>query len=101
MPRPKPLPLALSDHERRVLRSWLRKQTASQALVLRPEAMRRAFVNALATTPADLAARGQTRHDVLQHRPHVGVPARPWLMKIRKLISARPELHAASRRLCP
>lgn len=32
---PKPLPLELSDHERRVLRGWLRKQTASQALVLR------------------------------------------------------------------
>ena len=35
MPGPKPLPLELSDHERRVLRGWLRKQTASQALVLR------------------------------------------------------------------
>lgn len=35
MPGPKPLSLELSDHERRVLRGWLRKQTASQALVLR------------------------------------------------------------------
>lgn len=35
MPGPKPLPLELSDHERRVVRGWLRKQTASQALVLR------------------------------------------------------------------
>ncbi|WP_443056422.1 helix-turn-helix domain-containing protein [Streptomyces sp. MUM 178J] len=35
MPGPKPLPLELSDRERRVLRGWLRKQTASQALVLR------------------------------------------------------------------
>ncbi|MEV1092106.1 IS630 family transposase, partial [Streptomyces microflavus] len=35
MPGPKPLPLELSAHERRVLRGWLRKQTASQALVLR------------------------------------------------------------------
>ncbi|WP_436846230.1 IS630 family transposase [Streptomyces shenzhenensis] len=35
MPGPKPLPLELSDHERRVLRGWLRKKTASQALVLR------------------------------------------------------------------
>lgn len=35
VPGPKPLPLELSDHERRVLRGWLRKQTASQALVLR------------------------------------------------------------------
>ena len=35
MSGPKPLPLELSDHERRVLRGWLRKQTASQALVLR------------------------------------------------------------------
>ncbi|MFJ1586673.1 helix-turn-helix domain-containing protein [Streptomyces sp. NPDC088197] len=35
MPGPKPLPLDLSAHERRVLRGWLRKQTASQALVLR------------------------------------------------------------------
>jgi transposase len=35
MPGPKPLLLELSDHERRVLRGWLRKQTASQALVLR------------------------------------------------------------------
>ncbi|MFG2525300.1 IS630 family transposase [Streptomyces sp. NPDC048527] len=35
MPDPKPLSLELSDHERRVLRDWLRKQTASQALVLR------------------------------------------------------------------
>ncbi|MEV4049133.1 IS630 family transposase [Streptomyces sp. NPDC049744] len=31
----KPLPLELSDHERLVLRGWLLKQTASQALVLR------------------------------------------------------------------
>lgn len=35
MPGPKPLSLELSDHECRVLRGWLRKQTASQALVLR------------------------------------------------------------------
>jgi transposase len=35
MPGPKPLSLELSDQERRVLRGWLRKQTASQALVLR------------------------------------------------------------------
>ncbi|MFI1781781.1 helix-turn-helix domain-containing protein [Streptomyces rubiginosohelvolus] len=35
MPDPKPLPLELSDHERSVLRGWLRKQTASQTLVLR------------------------------------------------------------------
>ncbi|MFE1146487.1 helix-turn-helix domain-containing protein [Streptomyces albidoflavus] len=35
MPAPKPLPLELSDHERRVLRGWLRRRTASQALVLR------------------------------------------------------------------
>ncbi|MFD8262658.1 IS630 family transposase [Streptomyces griseoluteus] len=35
MPGPKPLSLELSDHERRVLRGWLCKQTASQALVLR------------------------------------------------------------------
>lgn len=35
MPGPKPLPLELSDHERRVLRGWLGEQTASQALVLR------------------------------------------------------------------
>lgn len=35
MPGPKPLPLALSGHERRVLRGWLRKQTVPQALVLR------------------------------------------------------------------
>ena len=35
MPGPKPMPLQLSDRERRVLRGWLRKQTASQALVLR------------------------------------------------------------------
>ncbi|MFD4835858.1 IS630 family transposase [Streptomyces uncialis] len=35
MPAPKPLPLELSDRERRVLRGWLRKRTASQALVLR------------------------------------------------------------------
>ncbi|WP_433549081.1 helix-turn-helix domain-containing protein [Streptomyces sp. CA-294286] len=35
MPGPKPLLVELSDHERRVLRRWLRKQTASQALVLR------------------------------------------------------------------
>ncbi|MEJ8632452.1 IS630 family transposase, partial [Streptomyces sp. MS2.AVA.5] len=35
MSGPKPLSLELSDHERRVLRGWLRKQTASQALVLR------------------------------------------------------------------
>lgn len=35
MPGPKPLPLGLFDHERRVLRGWLRKRTASQALALR------------------------------------------------------------------
>ncbi|WP_336924269.1 helix-turn-helix domain-containing protein, partial [Streptomyces sp. JWR5-1] len=35
MPGPKPLLLELSDHERRVLRGWLRKRTASQALALR------------------------------------------------------------------
>lgn len=35
MSAPKPLPLELSDHERRVLRGWLRRRTASQALVLR------------------------------------------------------------------
>jgi transposase len=35
MPGPKPLSLELSDHERRVLRGGLRKQSASQALVLR------------------------------------------------------------------
>ncbi|MGY9067030.1 IS630 family transposase [Streptomyces sp. CAS3] len=35
VPGPKPLSLELSDHERRVLRGWLRKQTASQVLVLR------------------------------------------------------------------
>ncbi|AQW48012.1 IS630 family transposase [Streptomyces violaceusniger] len=35
MPGPKPLSLELSDHEGRVLRGWLRKRTASQALVLR------------------------------------------------------------------
>ncbi|MFI6086061.1 IS630 family transposase [Streptomyces sp. NPDC051217] len=35
MSGPKPLPLELSDRERRVLRGWLRKQSASQALVLR------------------------------------------------------------------
>ncbi|WP_395372450.1 IS630 family transposase [Streptomyces tubercidicus] len=35
MPGPKPLSLELSDHERQVLRGWLRKRTASQALVLR------------------------------------------------------------------
>lgn len=35
MSGPKPLPLELSDLERRVLRGWVRKQSASQALVLR------------------------------------------------------------------
>ncbi|WP_435610493.1 IS630 family transposase [Streptomyces sp. C10-9-1] len=35
MPGPKPLPLELSDRERGVLRGWLRKRTAGQALVLR------------------------------------------------------------------
>lgn len=35
MPGPKPLPLELSERERRVLRGWLRKRTAGQALVLR------------------------------------------------------------------
>ncbi|NEW75367.1 IS630 family transposase [Streptomyces rhizosphaericus] len=35
MPGPKPLSLELSDHEGLVLRGWLRKRTASQALVLR------------------------------------------------------------------
>lgn len=35
MPGPKPLPVVLSDVELRVLRRWLRKQTAPQALVLR------------------------------------------------------------------
>ncbi|AKH82928.1 transposase [Streptomyces sp. CNQ-509] len=35
MPGPKPLPVVLSDEELRVLRRWLRKQTAAQALVLR------------------------------------------------------------------
>ncbi|WP_241745987.1 IS630 family transposase [Streptomyces lydicus] len=35
MPGPKPLPLELSDREGRVLQGWLRKQSASQALVLR------------------------------------------------------------------
>ena len=35
MPGPEPLSLELSDHERSVLRGWLRKGTASQALVLR------------------------------------------------------------------
>ena len=35
MPSPKPVPLELSDHERRVLGGWSRKRTASQALVLR------------------------------------------------------------------
>ncbi|MEU3660970.1 IS630 family transposase [Streptomyces sp. NPDC032940] len=35
MPGPKPLSLELSERERRVLRGWLRKRTAGQALVLR------------------------------------------------------------------
>ncbi|WP_165986923.1 IS630 family transposase [Streptomyces sp. YIM 98790] len=35
MPGPKPLSLELSEREPRVLRGWLRKRTASQALVLR------------------------------------------------------------------
>lgn len=35
MPGPKPLSLELSDHERRVLRGWLRKQAVPQVLVLR------------------------------------------------------------------
>ncbi|MFI9825953.1 IS630 family transposase, partial [Streptomyces sp. NPDC052013] len=35
MPGPKPLSLELSERERRVLRGWLRKRTAEQALVLR------------------------------------------------------------------
>lgn len=35
MPGPKPLPVVLSDDERRLLKSWLRKRTAPQSLVLR------------------------------------------------------------------
>ncbi len=35
MPTPKPLPLELSDQERRVLRGWSRKRSAAQSLVLR------------------------------------------------------------------
>ncbi|MBO8191411.1 IS630 family transposase [Streptomyces oryzae] len=35
MPSPKPLPLELSDQERRVLRGWSRRRTASVSLVLR------------------------------------------------------------------
>ncbi|MER5218726.1 IS630 family transposase [Streptomyces sp. NPDC002838] len=35
MPGPKPLLLELSDRERRVLRGWVRRRTAGQALVLR------------------------------------------------------------------
>jgi transposase len=35
MPGPRPLPLELSDQERRVLRGWVRSRTVAQALALR------------------------------------------------------------------
>ncbi|WP_309500299.1 helix-turn-helix domain-containing protein [Streptomyces shenzhenensis] len=95
MPGPKPLSLELSDHERRVLRGWLRRRTASQALVLRSRiVLARAEGRANARVALDL---GVSRETVRKWRARFladrleGLVDRPRSGALRKITDEQVE----------